>query len=163
MIRRTLVMAVLCATMAFTLGCGFLSNLIGGGGGGGTVSNLWSDVPAFPGTTKADLEMPLVAKIAIQAMFQGKLDFIAFTTNQGADSVVNFYTAERMQGSGWTSESGGCQGSTGNEGAQGAICFFTKKEGQTNHGLAIFVAQDEKTNLTNLFFARINMANTPTP
>lgn len=162
MLKRTILVALLAVTMAFTMGCGFLGNLIGGGGGG-TVATLWSDVPTFPGTTKADLEMPLAAKIAIQAMFQGKVDFIAFKTNQPVQSVIDFYTQDRMKSSGWNSDTVGCQGGTGESGSQGAICFYGKKEGDKEFGLAIFIAQDDKTKETHLFYARIDVTSTPTP
>ena len=37
-----------------------------GNSSAGTVSNLWPDVPPFAGATKAALEIPLGARLAIQ-------------------------------------------------------------------------------------------------
>ena len=68
----------------------------------GTVSSLWPDVPPLEGATKADLEIPLGARLAIRALMQGKINFIAFTTDQSATDVQNFYSSERMKTAGWT-------------------------------------------------------------
>src|SRR4051812_4644759 len=68
----------------------------------GTVSSLWSDVPPLPGAKKADLEMPLGARLAIRAFMQGKINFISFSSNNSAQEVKNFYTIDRMKAAGWT-------------------------------------------------------------
>src|SRR5436190_16434323 len=68
----------------------------------GTVSSLWPDVPPFAGATKADLEIPLGARLAIRAAMQGKINFIAFNTTKSAQEVQDFYSKQRMQAAGWT-------------------------------------------------------------
>jgi hypothetical protein len=130
----------------------------------GTVSNLWPDVPPLPGATKADLEIPLGARFAIRAMMQGKLNFIAFTTDQSATEVKDFYSAERMKAAGWTPSDKGCIGDTEDEETHGAICLFERKDGNEDEGLAIVLAQDQKTKKTEVFYARIDMTQaSPSP
>jgi hypothetical protein len=128
----------------------------------GTVSALWSDVPAFAGAQKADLEIPLGARLAMQAMMQGKLNFIAFTTDKSAEDVKAFYSKDRMKAVGWIPNEKGCLGDTQDEKSQGAICLFGKKDGVKDEGLAIIVAEDDKTKKTEIFYARIDLTR-PTP
>jgi len=128
----------------------------------GTVSALWSDVPAFAGAQKADLEIPLGARLAMQAMMQGKLNFIAFTTDKSAEEVKGFYSKERMKAVGWNASEKGCLGDTEDEKSQGAICLFTRKDGDKDEGLAIIVAENDKTRKTEIFYARIDLTR-PTP
>src|ERR1043165_6896832 len=63
----------------------------------GTVSALWSDVPSVSGATKTDLALPLGARLMIRAAMQGKVSFIAFTTEKSAQEVQDVYTKERMK------------------------------------------------------------------
>lgn len=128
----------------------------------GTVSSLWPDVPPFEGAKKADLQIPLGARLALRAMMQGKINFIAFTTDKSAQEVQNFYTKERMKAAGWTANEKGCVGDTEGEKSQGAVCFYQRKDGGMQEGLAIILAQDEKTKQTDIFYARIDMTQ-PTP
>jgi hypothetical protein len=128
----------------------------------GTVSSLWPDVPPLAGATKADLEIPLGARLAIRAMMQGKVNFIAFTTDQSAEEVKAFYSNERMKAAGWTPSEKGCIGDTEDEDNHGAVCLFKRQEGKKAEGLAIVLAQDEKTKKTEIFYARIDLTQ-PTP
>jgi len=128
----------------------------------GTVSALWPDVPAFAGAQKADLEIPLGARLAMQAMMQGKLNFIAFTTDKSAEDVKAFYSNDRMKAVGWTPNEKGCLGDTQDEKSQGAICLFGKKDSVKDEGLAIIVAENDKTKKTEIFYARIDLTR-PTP
>jgi hypothetical protein len=128
----------------------------------GTVSSLWPDVPPFAGAKKADLQIPLGARLALRAMMQGKINFIAFTSDQGAEDVKNFYTNERMKASGWTPSEKGCVGDTEGEKNTGAVCFYQRKDGGKPEGLAIIIAQDEKKKETDIFYARIDLSQ-PTP
>ena len=128
----------------------------------GTVSSLWPDVPALEGATKADLELPLGARLALRAAMQGKINFIAFTTDRSASDVQAFYSKERMRAAGWTPNEKGCIGDTEDKDNHGAICFFQRKDGNKEEGLAIVVAQDTKTKQTEIFYARIDLTQ-PTP
>ena len=128
----------------------------------GTVSSLWPDVPPLDGATKADLEIPLGARLAIRAMMQGKINFISFTTDQSAQDVKTFYSNERMKAAGWTPSDKGCIGDTDDKDTHGAVCLFKRKDGSKEEGLAIVLAQDEKTKKTEIFYVRIDVTQ-PTP
>jgi hypothetical protein len=130
----------------------------------GTVSTLWSDVPPLAGATKADLEIPLGARLAIRAMMQGKINFIAFTTDQKPQEVQDFYSKERMKAAGWTASEKGCVGDSEDEESHGAVCLFNRKDKDKQEGLAIVVGLDDKTKKTEIFYVRIDMtAPTPSP
>ena len=137
-----------------------LGERLAGDKNAGTVSTLWADVPPFEGATKADLEIPLGARLAIRALMQGKINFIAFTTDQSATDVQAFYTNDRMKAAGWTPADKGCIGDTEDKDNHGAVCLFTRKDGGKEEGLAILIAQDEKLPETNIFYARIDTTNT---
>jgi hypothetical protein len=160
-----MIAVLLSVAMVLTLGCGALNVLTGGTSG--TVGSLWPDVPAFEGASKANLDLPLAAKLAVQAMFQGKLEFIAYTTGKSSQDVQNFYTTDRMKGTGWMSDTNGCTGGTTDSSSQvqgaGAFCFFGKTDAGKDIGLAIIVAQDDKTKQTQIFYVRIDVTPTPTP
>jgi hypothetical protein len=135
-----------------------------GGEKAGTVDSLWSDVPPFAGATKADLAIPLGARLVLRAAMQGKINFIAFTTPRSAQEVKDFYTADLMKSAGWTSNDKGCIGDTEDQKKQGAVCLFQRQDGQKKEGLAIIVAEDQKTKQTNIFYARIDLTEpSPTP
>jgi hypothetical protein len=128
----------------------------------GTVSTLWPDVPPLADATKTDLEIPLGARLAIRAMMQGKISFIAFTTDQNAQDVQAFYSNERMKAAGWTPSDKGCVGDTEDQKNHGAVCLFKRKDGKKEEGLAIVLGQDEKTKKTEIFYVRIDMTQ-PSP
>lgn len=143
------------------LACG-LAKTLTGDPKAGTVSSLWPDVPPLAGATKADLEIPLGARLAIRAFMQGKINFIAFTTDQGASEVQEFYSSERMKTAGWTPSDKGCIGDSDDKDHHGAVCLFKRKDGKQEEGLAIVVGQDEKTKKTEIFYVRIELPE-PTP
>ena len=149
---------------AVALSCRFAETLTGDPKAG-TVSSLWSDVPPLAGATKADLEIPLGARLAIRAFMQGKINFIAFTTDQSAKDVQAFYSNDRMKAAGWTPSEKGCVGDTDEEkDTHGAVCFFKRKDGNKEEGLAIVLGQDEKTSKTTIFYVRIDLPEaTPSP
>ncbi len=128
----------------------------------GTVSSLWPDVPPLAGATKADLEIPLGARLAIRALMQGKINFIAFTTDQSPQDVQAFYSNDRMKAAGWTPSDKGCVGDTEDKDTKGAVCLYKRKDGKQEEGLAIVLAQDEKTKKTEIFYARIELPE-PSP
>ena len=74
-----------------------MAETLTGGSKAGTVSSLWPDVPAFAGAQKADLEIPLGARLALRAMMQGKVNFIAFTTDKSAEEVKGFYSKRQRR------------------------------------------------------------------
>jgi hypothetical protein len=147
--------------LAVALSCRLAERLTGDPKAG-TVSNLWPDVPPLPGATKADLEIPLAARLAIRTMMQGKVNFIAFTADQSAQEVKDFYSKERMEAAGWTPSEKGCIGDTEDQDNHGAVCLYKRRSGNKEEGLAIVLAQDEKTKKTEIFYARIDMTQ-PSP
>ena len=159
--RASTPILALILLLAVGVSCRFVESL-GGNPKAGTVSSLWPDVPPLAGATKADLEIPLGARLAIRAMMQGKINFIAFTTDQSAQDVQNFYSNERMKAAGWTPSDKGCVGDTEDQKSQGAVCLFKRKDGKKEEGLAIVLGQDEKTKKTEIFYVRIELPE-PTP
>src|ERR1041385_3167845 len=102
--------------LALVLGVGLsckLAERLGGDKNAGTVSTLWPDVPPFEGATKADLEIPLGARLIIRAMSQGAVNFISFRTSKTAQEVKDFYTNDRMKPAGWDPHDKGCVGARG--------------------------------------------------
>ena len=134
-----------------------LGERLAGDKNAGTVSTLWADVPPFQGATKADLEIPLGARLFIRGMMQGKVNFISFRTDKSAQEVKDFYSKERMTAAGWAADEKGCVGDSDDSENHGAVCLFRRKEGGKEEGLAIIVAQDEKLPETNIFYARVDM------
>jgi len=128
----------------------------------GTVSTLWTDVPPYPGASKSDLEIPLGARLALRAMMQGKINFISFRTDKSAQEVKDFYSNDRMKSAGWTPNEKGCVGDSDDSTNHGAICLFGRKDTGKDEGLAIILAQDEKSKETNIFYARIDLTKEPT-
>jgi hypothetical protein len=139
-----------------------LAETLTGDKNAGTVSNLWPDVPPFAGATKSDMQIPLGARLAIRAAMQGKINFISFTTDKSAHDVQNFYSNDRMKAVGWIPNEKGCIGDVEDQKSQGAVCLFSRKDGNKQEGLAIVLAQDEKTKQTDIFYARIDLTQ-PTP
>jgi hypothetical protein len=155
-VRTLLVLLYLCGVLIFASACGMVNTLLSGRSSG-TVNQLWADVPPLDGAAKADLEMPLAARLAVQAMLQGKMDFIAYTTNRTPAQVVEFYTLERMNQAGWNvADAAGCTADAGSD-STGGLCFFGKKSTDQNLGLAIIIAQDENSKQTQIFYARIDL------
>jgi hypothetical protein len=151
----------LILVLAVAISCRLTESLTGDSRAG-TVSNLWPDVPPFAGATKTDLSFPLGARLAIRAIMQGKINFIAFTTDHSAQDVKDFYSKDRMKAAGWTPSEQGCIGDTEDKENHGAVCLFKRKDGSKDEGLAIVMAQDEKTKKTDIFYARIDLTE-PTP
>ncbi|MCL4505913.1 MAG: hypothetical protein M1140_07825 [Chloroflexi bacterium] len=160
---RTTIAVLLTAAMFLTMSCGIVNTLMNTSSG--TAANLWPDVPVFPGAAKAKLDLPLAAKLMVQAAFQGKLEFIAYTTSKTAQEVQDYYTPDRMKATGWTTDTGGCSGSatSSSDTSVGSFCFYGKKEGGKDLALAIIAAQDDKTKQTQIFYVRIDITSTPTP
>ncbi len=153
--HRLWILGLLIGALVFTSACGMVNTLLGGRSAG-TVRELWDDVPRMDGLKKVDMEMPLAATLALRAVSQGRMNFIAFTTAASAQEVQDFYTVERMNSAGWnSSETAGCVGDAETAEA-GAFCFFGKESGNKSEVLAIVAARDEDTGGTAVFFARID-------
>jgi hypothetical protein len=159
--RATTSILALTLVLAVAVSCR-LAETLTGDPKAGTVSSLWPDVPPLAGATKADLELPLGPRLAIRAAMQGRVNFIAFTTDQSAQAVKDFYTNERMKAAGWTAIDKGCVADTQDQETHGALCLFKRKDGQKEEGLAIILARDEKTKKTEIFYVRVD-ATEPTP
>jgi hypothetical protein len=160
-VRKPTAITALFLLLSVVVSCRMVETL-SGGEKAGTVSNLWPDVPPFAGASKTDLQIPLGARLILRAAMQGKISFIAFTTSKTAQDVKDFYTADRMKASGWTLNDKGCVGDTEEKKNQGAVCLFQRKDGGKEEGLAIIVAENEKTKQTDIFYARIDMTQ-PSP
>src|SRR6476620_1015338 len=159
--RSTTSILALILVLAVGISCQLAVSLTGDPKAG-TVISLWPDVPPLAGATKADLEIPLGARLAIRALMQGKINFIAFTTNQSAQDVQNSYSNDPLHAAGCTPSEKGCVGDTEDKDTHGAVCFYKRKDGKQEEGLAIIVAQDEKTKKTEIFYARIELPE-PSP
>lgn len=162
------------------LGCGVTDTILNnavGGSKGNTVANLWQDVPALPGAQKLALEMPLTVQLAIQAFMKtsasssdvslDQFDWIAYSIAQTPAQVTAYYTLDRMKAAGWNLEDEpGCAGGTDTSGVGGGFCLFGKgKATPTDKSdvLIIFVAQDDKTKQTQVFYIRLAGIVTKTP
>lgn len=159
--HKFMVLGLLVGALIFTSACGMVSSLLSGRSAG-TVNDLWSDVPRMDGMTKADLEMPLAARLALQAAMQGRMNFIAFTTDATPQGVLDYYTPVRMGEQGWSDQDGtGCFGDTENA-EEGAVCIFMKQTDGKNEVLGIVAGKDADTGKTAIFFARIDATEATT-
>jgi hypothetical protein len=160
-LKKMALSATLAIVVLMTASCGgFL------GGSGGTATALWSDVPPMEGATlNRDLQLPVVARVALQAASQGNFEFVAYVTDKSPQDVANFYTNERMSAQGWTAENGGCTSLSGDSGttAGGGFCLFSRKDDNRDTALFIFAARDEQQAQTQLFYVRASAATTPSP
>jgi hypothetical protein len=161
--KKIVVPVALAVMLLFTAGCGFVGNLIGGGGS--TATTLWADVPPMDGAAPdARLQLPPVARLAVQAVVQGNLEFIAYTTSKSPQEVADFYTVERMQAAGWNAGTGGCQVTNDNSGSGGGgLCTFNKTDGNREIVLAIVIARDQNAAQTQIYYVRAQGISTPEP
>jgi hypothetical protein len=163
--NKVTVLGLLVAALIFTCACGMVSSLLGGKSAG-TVNDLWPDVPKMDGITKTEMDMPLAARLALKAISQGKVNFIAYTTDAQPQAVLDFYTADRMKSQGWAAQDSSgngspCFGDTSSSDS-GSICVFTKNANGKNEILAIVAATDSDTKKTDIFFARIDASDETT-
>ena len=73
--------------------------------------------------------------------------------------VQDFYTKERMKSAGWVASEQGCVSDTEDQQSQGAVCLFNRQDGTKKEGLAIVLAQDEKSKQTDIFYARVDLTD----
>jgi hypothetical protein len=168
--------ALLTLVAIIASGCGLAGNLLGGSKGG-TVSTLWSDVPALPNAKQANIQMPPLANLIIQGFVAAansdssndtkldKFDFIAFQTADTPQSVADFYTVDKMTAAGWNAkDTAGCQAGTQQAGAAGFCAFGKTAAGGKQTILLIMPVQDDSTKTTQVFFVRFEATNkTTTP
>jgi hypothetical protein len=62
-----------------------------------------------------------------------------------------------MKSAGWQASEKGCVSDTEDQKSQGALCFFNRQDGKKKEGLAIVMAQDEKSKQTDIFYVRIDL------
>ena len=170
--RNKKMLLLVAAAMLLTMACGMfngVSGLVNGQNSGTAITQMWADVPQMEGMTKANIDLPLPAKLAIQGFVKssskgdGSLDFISFTTKSTAQDIYSFYSLDKMTAAGWNlKDQTGCAGDQTTT-AGGGFCFFGKEsEGNTGSVLSIFVAEDAKTKETTVFFVRVDVKNIPT-
>ncbi len=170
--KGKILLCALAMLMLSSLACGLANGLLANAGGAGTVSDLWPDVPRMGGLTKTTLQLPMAANLLIQAYFkaaatqnQGALNYIGFVATGTPGDVTSFYTTERMQAAGWNGKSApGCVNDTSTATPAGGLCIFTKESGSgVGAMLAVVTVVDATTKQTQVFFARIDVKNLPTP
>jgi len=167
--KKILALWALIAIM--TLSCGLTSGISGlvNGSKTSSVEALWPDVPAMDGMSKASLDLPLAAKLAIQGFIksssqgEGSVDFISFTSTKTVTDLTDFYTITRMSDAGWKlQDQSGCSGDQSGTTA-GAVCFFGKTTSDNSGSfLVIFAGNDSKTSQLQIFFMRVDVKNIPT-
>src|SRR3990172_5555384 len=90
---------ILAALSAASMACGIGNLLPSGSEGLTTTSELWSDVPRVDGLQGSDLELPLTARIFVEAWMgvalsegNGDADVAVFRTQKTAADLQAFYT-----------------------------------------------------------------------
>jgi hypothetical protein len=159
---------VTAVVAAFVLaGCGLVPG-IPGGSSAQSAGQLWSDVPAMPGSNKVNLDMPPLVNLMIQGFIQAanqdnntklnSLNFVAYNTSASAQEVEQFYTVDKMKAQGWTgTDTPGCAAGTEQAGIGGGFCVFGKEAGTQQTVLFIVITPDENTRQTQLFYVRAEM------
>jgi hypothetical protein len=155
--KRKIVLLILLSSMSVNLSCRMLEDLAGNEKAG-TVENLWEDVPYLEDSTKTDLTLPLVSRLIIRTLGQGKLNVIAYDTDRSVREVREFYSPEQMSAAGWLNQENSCVGDFEDvENEEGAFCLYLRESESKKEGLAIFVARNRELGRTNIFYARIDM------
>ncbi|MGA2819524.1 MAG: hypothetical protein ABSF61_02545 [Anaerolineales bacterium] len=138
-----------------------------------TVSQLWPDVPPFPGAAKANIDLPPALNLMIQGFLSGvysqsaqggskvnSLSFVAFTSSKSPDDVGSFYTVDRMTSAGWNSDSQPGCGTTDTGtpvaagGFAGTYCLFGKTQGQNVTAIAVIAIADQQSGKTQIYYIR---------
>lgn len=147
---------LLCLMAVFVCQSCRMADVLVGNERAGTVDQLWPDIPPVAGARKADLAIPLAARLIIRTLTAGRMNFIAFTTDRTAQEVKDFYSKERMKAAGWVAGEQGCVGDTDSGASQGAVCFFIRPNDLRENALAIVVAEDAERGETHIFYARFD-------
>jgi hypothetical protein len=162
---------VLCSLILFSiLGCGaigrYAEKAVTGDKGMGNVADLWPDVPAFPGSSKTDAELPMLIRLAIDGFLNSSkqdskdfrldsIEFISFTTQQGAQDVQSFYTTKLMESKGWNlKDQPGCFSGGDSPVSGGAFCLFGRSSGTSRTMLFVVAVRSNEKEPATIFFVR---------
>lgn len=183
---QTLPTLALCALLLLTTSaCGMVQSLIGGGSAA-SASALWPDVPEMPGMTKSNVELPLVMRLVINGFVQsatagaadgGQIDSpeaLMYETTKTTAEVAQFYTNERMAGTGWKEQEGtGCMATSelpievpaDQLPGGGTLCAFTKTDPadpQKIYALFMFSSGTKDSTNSLVYFFRVGYKNATT-
>ncbi len=163
---------ILAALAVASLACSLGSLVPSGSQGLTTTSELWADVPRVDGLDGSDLELPLTARVFMEAWMSAALSggtgngsVAVFNTQKTAAELQSFYTNERMTSSGWQSS----EESTCFSGAEQGIaeislfCAFIKEAATQQTGLMLIAIPSEQQGRMEVFFVRLENLVTPTP
>lgn len=165
---------IIIALTAASLACSVGSLLPSGSEGLTTTSELWSDVPRIDDLQGSDLELPLAARIFIEAWVgvalsegNGDASVAVFRTQNTTADLEAFYTNERMTASGWeASEDEGSTCFTGEEqgvGEFGLFCLFARDEASEDTTLILIAIPSDQAGNLEVFFVRLEAQATPSP
>ena len=118
------------------------------------VTDLWPDVPPFPGATKTDIKLPLPMRIIFGRMMKGKASFITFRSDKSQQEVKDFYSGNSMTDAGWARVNESCFRDTNEVKTGGAMCSFTKSDPKEE--VVAIMAQPESSG-TTIFYMRIDV------
>lgn len=96
------------------------------------VTELWPDVPAFPGATKNDVPLPLPMRLFFRAVMKGKMQLITFRSDKPVDEVKKFYQGDSMTAAGWRRTENSCFRDTEEMRTNGQLCMFAKGDKAKN-------------------------------
>jgi len=152
------------------LGCGaigrYAEKAVTGDKGMGNVAELWPDVPPFPGAVKSDAELPMLIRLAIDGLTKSSkqdskdfrldsIEFISYTTPQGAQDVQSFYTNQLMESKGWgLKDQPGCVSGGDSPVSGGAFCVFGKESGASRTMLFVIAVRSNEKEPATIFFVR---------
>lgn len=130
-------------------------------------SELWPDVPPFPGSERSDVSLPIVIRKIVETVitssqdskssdFQIKsFDFVGRTTDKTPDDINAFYTTQMMASSGWNAkDQPGCKTGGDSPMQGGAFCIFGKNEGNDVTIVAIIATRSSEKEPANIFYIR---------
>lgn len=148
--------SILALTLIFVVGLACnLAERLGGEDNTVMVTELWPDVPPFPGATRNDMKLPLPVRLMFRTFMQGKMAFINFRTDKSEDEVKDFYKSDAMTTAGWARMDESCFQDTEQMQTDGKLCLFTKAgQNQKREMLGVMVA--EQSGSRSIFYIRID-------
>ena len=148
--------SILALTLIVVVGLACnLAERLGGEDNSVMVSDLWPDVPPFPGATKDDAKLPLPVRLMFRAVMPGKMAFITFRTDKSEDEIKNFYKGDHMNTAGWARMDASCFQDTEQMRTGGKLCLFTKG-GQNQKPEMLGVMINEQSGSRSIFYMRID-------